>query len=311
MLYTTFCNLRVAFLVCLLYNTFMSYLEEKKFFIQPNMILNSLEFATQLVNNNCTKSHKHTHYEIVYVLSGTLTHYFNDVRQILSTGDCVLLTPNDIHSYSSDNVSINRDVMVSTSFFDKIVSLILHSEKTTDSVAFANRTRTLKNQTPVRFDSTELSELEDLMHNFSETEDFIGKRCLCSIFLIKILSKFLEKPKLTTQNSSITERILECLSRSPAIKGGIPWICKHLKYSSSYLCQSFKKQTGIQLSVYIKDLRLTYTAYYLKHTQYTLNEISDLIGIESLSYINKIFKEKYGTTPAKYRKELINKETNR
>lgn len=274
--------------------------DEKKYFIQPNMILDSLEFATQLVTNNCTKSHKHTHYEIVYVLSGSLTHYFNGTKQILTTGDCVILFPEDVHSYSTDNVSVNRDIMISTSFFNKIVSIILSGQQSSISPNYESRL--LKNKTFVHFNSDEITDLENIIRNFSETEDIIGKRCACSVFTIKILTKFFEKPKLTTRNSSITERILECLTRTPAIKEGIPWICKHLKYSSSYVCQSFKKETGIQLSLYIKDLRLTYLAYYLKNTQYSLSEISELIGIESLSYINKIFKEKYGITPARFRK---------
>ena len=41
---------------------------------------------------------------------------------------------------------------------------------------------------------------------------------------------------------------------------------------------------------------------YLETTKFSLSEIGYLVGIESLSYLNKIFKKTYGITPIQYRK---------
>ena len=264
--------------------------------MQPSLIPGSLNLSTQLVKNNRTQLHKHVHYEIVYVLSGELTQFFNGEKQKLSTGDCVFLSPDDVHSYAEDNRCINRDIMVSVDLFNKVASLIMPLQN--EIADFLGKRRT-----PVHFTTTELSELENVAQEFSETENIAGKRCLSIIFLSKILNKFLSAEESKPRGTSLAAQIFECLNRAPAIKSGIPWISGHLQYSSSYICQSFKNQTGLSLSLYIKDLRLKHAAYYLKHTQYSLSEIADLIGIESLSYLNKIFKEKYNITPVKYRKQ--------
>ena len=85
----------------------------------------------------------------------------------------------------------------------------------------------------------------------------------------------------------------------------IPRLATWLKYNRTYICRVFKKETGMSLSEYITNVRLERVAYYLKTTNYPLRTIADIVGMESLSYLNKVFKAKYGLTPAKYRKSDI------
>ncbi len=127
------------------------------------------------------------------------------------------------------------------------------------------------------------------------------------MLLLNILLKFFKNNESTESvPQSLSEQILYCLNKNTHIQGGIPSLSKQLKYSSSYLCHVFKQQTGTPLSQHIKHLRLQYIAYYLKTTNYSLQKIADLVGIESLPYLNKIFKEKYNVPPIKYRKQFNN-----
>jgi YesN/AraC family two-component response regulator len=82
---------------------------------------------------------------------------------------------------------------------------------------------------------------------------------------------------------------------------------KRFGYSPIYISRLFKKYVGVTLSDYLKEIRLSHTAYYLENTNYSLQQICNLVGLDNLSYLNKIFKEKYGTTPIKYRKMAIKK----
>jgi len=90
----------------------------------------------------------------------------------------------------------------------------------------------------------------------------------------------------------------------------LPHSCKALQYSESYVSHRFKFHWGVTFSQYPKDTRLKYIEYYLKTTNYSLKNIADLVGIESLSYLNRIFKEKYNVTPLKYRKLYANPSPN-
>ena len=86
-------------------------------------------------------------------------------------------------------------------------------------------------------------------------------------------------------------------------------ICDYFHYNQSYMCEKFKRVFGRTMTDYINDLRLARSAYLLSVSTYSLREICDLIGFNSLSYFNKLFKEYYGISPAKYRKQGV--ENNR
>ena len=125
-----------------------------------------------------------------------------------------------------------------------------------------------------------------------------------SLFMKNKVIEAIEREKLIVIVRGVEKDKLLPLAEA-LYKGGIRLILSELKYSNSYVCHIFKRHMGITLSDYIKNVRLDHVAYYLKTTEYSLKEICDLVGIESLSYANKIFKEKYKTTPIAYRKNNI------
>ena len=57
------------------------------------------------------------------------------------------------------------------------------------------------------------------------------------------------------------------------------------------------------LFIDINDLRIKHAAYLLQTTDYTQQKICESIGFESVSYFNKLFKRKYGITPATFKRQ--------
>ena len=82
-------------------------------------------------------------------------------------------------------------------------------------------------------------------------------------------------------------------------------ICDYFHYNQSYMCEKFKRVFGVTMTDYINELRIARAAYLLSVSSYSLREICDFIGFNSLSYFNKLFKEKYVVSPAKYRKQYV------
>lgn len=263
------------------------------------LIPDNLEVTTQLISADVCDAHDHDFYEIFYVLNGNMKHSMNGQEtQILSIGDCIILTPNDTHCFSTLNDSIHRDLLISRSLFENVVSITLNGKK--------NISEILSSIPPIAtFSISELIELENIAHNFTRNDDSDIKRGYGISLFVNIFLKFLQ-PIQKSNNSaiSLSERILDCLNKNNHIQGGISSLAKELNYSQTYICQAFKKQTGTTLSQHIKNLRLNYISYYLKTTNYPLEKIANLVGIESLPYLNKIFKEKFNMPPIKYRKQF-------
>lgn len=266
---------------------------------QKTIVSESTGFSMQLLVDSSFPQHKHEYYEIFYVLDGEVQHTLNGTAKTLSMGDCYLITPLDTHAISSPAPSSSRDFLISSSIFEDILRLVTHSD---NPLLFFNG-----HTNSVRFSVSELMELEAIALHYSSTADLIRKRGLGTELLIKVLNKFFRQiDNETPSDSPVTQKILDLLNTSAGIQGGIPFICETLQYSESYVYHSFKYHMGITLSQYIKDIRLKYIEYYLKTSNYSLLTIANLVGLESLSYLNRIFKEKYAMTPIKFKKRYAN-----
>lgn len=243
--------------------------------------------------------HCHDYYEIFYITCGKITHICNGIEEQLEKGDAYLLKPEDIHSFirTKDTVCIHRDIGISKKSMESILQFINEGQQPDLNYRFPVKTH---------FNINSVSHYENLfnMLNSDITQDKQLYRPKLKTIIISIIGEFLNS---STDNSNtlppVIRRVIDHLSFLTNLRAGMPNLVKSLNYSRHYLCRVFKKYTNQTLSEYIKNLRLQNAAIYLKSTNLTLTEITQQIGIESLSYFNKIFKQKYGVTPAKYRQK--------
>lgn len=262
----------------------------------PNTMTEDVGISTTTLQIAQFALHQHRHYEIIFVLSGQILHAVNGVEHVHSEGDCILLPPDVSHEVKPTKKStVLRHVMISPRFFQDTLHLIKENDLFIGCDIHI-----------IKLEKSELIEFESVIRKFSTESSFSKKRCIGAEIILKIANKQLSKEKSFNQFlPPLVRKICELLNKDEFVKGGIKLLLSELKYSNSYVCHIFKRHMGITLSDYIKNVRLDHVAYYLKTTEYSLKEICDLVGIESLSYANKIFKEKYKTTPITYRKNNI------
>jgi AraC-like DNA-binding protein len=73
--------------------------------------------------------------------------------------------------------------------------------------------------------------------------------------------------------------------------------------SYSYFRRMFKKFTGVSPLQYQMQLKMILARELLVNTGKTVKEISYSLGFESIHYFSRLFKEKVGDSPNKYRKK--------
>lgn len=81
-------------------------------------------------------------------------------------------------------------------------------------------------------------------------------------------------------------------------------LSSELDLSKNYLISSFRKETGITPIAYLRKVRLKQATVLLYGTNYSIQEISESVGIPDANYFIKLFKKEYGVTPYAYRKRL-------
>lgn len=79
-------------------------------------------------------------------------------------------------------------------------------------------------------------------------------------------------------------------------------ICAELKINKSYLCELYKKETGITIFQYATKLKIEASQKMLLYTEYTPAEISNYFDFSSHSHFINTFKKHTGVTPNEYRK---------
>ena len=77
-------------------------------------------------------------------------------------------------------------------------------------------------------------------------------------------------------------------------------------YSADYMRRLFRKDTGKSPNEYLTEMRLRTAKSLLssrKFSNYSITEISSMVGYKDISYFSRIFKEKTGMTPLEYCKD--------
>lgn len=80
-------------------------------------------------------------------------------------------------------------------------------------------------------------------------------------------------------------------------------LCTEMGMSRSSLYNKVKALTSQSPSDFVRQIRLTEAAALLRSKQYTVAEVSDMMGYSDPKYFTDIFKKHYGMTPSAYMKQ--------
>lgn len=107
---------------------------------------------------------------------------------------------------------------------------------------------------------------------------------------------------LRTRPKSIVSHCMEYIENSAHSPFSLAAMARALERHPSYLCQKFKKETGITPHQYATQCKMKEAATLLTLTDRSLLDISELLCYSSQSHFQRIFKSYYGVTPQQWRK---------
>ena len=109
-----------------------------------------------------------------------------------------------------------------------------------------------------------------------------------------------------TKNKRLTDQIrtyiIKC-SPHDFINLTVNEIARRFNITVPDLSRAFKKEQEINLRKFIFNEKITRSRYLLKrYQQLTVKEVAEVLGYSSSNYFIRIFKNKVGVTPGKFRK---------
>lgn len=109
-------------------------------------------------------------------------------------------------------------------------------------------------------------------------------------------------------NENIVNRALNLIEREYTGDVSLSYIAEKLHTHKSYLCRSFKEQTGGNIMSHIMKKKISRAQYLLCNTQMKLYEISDSLSFASPQYFSAVFKRYTGVSPNEYKKNIISED---
>jgi AraC-like DNA-binding protein len=137
-----------------------------------------------------------------------------------------------------------------------------------------------------------------------------ASRYICKGLLIRILhhisSKyefFLSNEQRKKMNWIIFEEITNYI-RDKYADITIKELVERFHFNEDYYNRLLKEKTGMTYSEYVQNLRLIQAEKLLKTTAMTVEEVANQVGYHNKGYFYKIFTERFGMTPYKYKKQV-------
>lgn len=244
--------------------------------------------------------HIHDFYELLLTVKGCQLLIVNGEKIILKESTLTLIRLQDIHykKYLEDGVHIN------VCFSQETMNELLHYL----GEGFP-RDLLLKSKIPPYIILTPQekaiiqTKLENLnLINASETQ--IIKTNL-RMLLFELLTKYFTN--VTVQKDNVPSWIATVVTemrKKENFHQGLPKLLELSGVAHEHLCRLFKKHLRTTPTNFINEQRLNYAANLLLHSDMDITNVALESGFSNLSYFHHVFKEKFHTTPIKYKKQF-------
>lgn len=250
--------------------------------------------------------HWHEEMELIYIKKGQGLITVDFEERVVKTGTLILIIPGQLHSINQlgdekmeyENILFQLDM--------------LHSSKS-DFCFREFFTPLLKGdiQLPTFFTPEHpchdtltgcVDAIDGICASFPSGYQFFIKGQLFLVFYT-LFSQCLLKNKARKNQKSMDKIkfIIKYTENHYTEKISIQDISDALGLSQSHFMKFFKNTMGSSYIDYLNDYRLTMASRLLLSSESTILTIAGEVGFDNLSYFNRVFKKKFGTTPSNYR----------
>ncbi len=237
--------------------------------------------------------HRHDFFEIEYIVCGSGTYMINGREYPIVPGRVFFMTPADFHAvYTKDtqlvNVMFSGELVENKSLF----SLVLG--------------KTSAELCPCGNDALLLGLLSDEIVKAVNEENQGAAVDFLTCFLRKItgLGEY-KADESTLYIKKAVLYILEGFTRRITLED----TARHLGLSKNYLSEMFSREMGMGFKEYVDNLRFDYVTRLLTYSEIGVMEAYEKSGFSDYANFSRRFKQRYKTSPTKYRQKLTTHDT--
>lgn len=262
-----------------------------------------MSFHHEEANRN---RHAHDFFELIYVCKGNPIGVINEQEIELKEGNLCIMNPNAAHFFKKyqESTDLILNIVLPKDLFQKSIFRILFNDPVLN--AFFIRYR-LENENQPSF--LYLQHLDKDIDHFIEVlvKEYLDKMQYSQVIIESLLTLIFSfilrnyKEKSSHDNNTMTEIIDYIYMNYQTVT--MIHVAEHFNYHPKYLSALIHKQTGQTFRTLIVNIKLQNALNYLLYTNYSIDQIVDLIGYKDKSSFYSLFKKEYQLSPAEYRKK--------
>lgn len=291
------------------------YVESEANVFDSKKLLDTTKLITVRPHTRFIHFPKHTHnyIEVIYMCSGTTTHYINGEKVVLQQGELLFLSRNaiqEIEPAGLEDIAVNFIVL--PQFFDQTLRMIGEEENIIrDFVTECLRGESAGKIGYLHFRVADVLPIQNLVENLIWTimNNQQNKRSINQVTMGLLFLQLMNHTDKAAVGSRATEEdimltVLRYVEENYC-DGELSELAQSMHYDLYWLSRMIKKQTGKTYTELVQTRRLQQAVYLLKNTDMSVADIGNAIGYDNLSYFHRIFKEKYQVSPKHYRDEFL------
>ncbi len=238
--------------------------------------------------------HTHDYAELVYLERGSCTHYCNGEETRIGKGDVLFIYPDSVeHCYRDYDASISLlQILFPRSSFSFITTRYRPWVGSLLGESIDNPLCTFGPLQQIWFE-----------HNFNRL--LVAEESLMEIerFLLNFIGMIFQRDDEPASGSWLEKAIREIREPTNFRRGaqGFIDLCNR---SGEHVEREVKRRTGYTITGIVNQARMAWASYMLIFTDVEIIDIANGCGIQSLSHFYKLFRNHYGVSPARYRKNM-------
>lgn len=263
--------------------------------------------------NECpVDQHRHTFFELIYIVKGTGTQHVNQHVLEYYPENLFLVMPQDIHHFK---------VRSTTAFlFIRFNDIYLEAQRAKDNhgnlgdwiqkleYIFQHNTHMAGCIIRDQNDKPLVRALIDaVLREYINQKNFhreMVQQLINTIITVVARNISMVLPAKNPESSAVSLDIVNYIHQhiySPELLKAAP-LAAHFNISLNYISEYFKKQTGENLQTYIANYKVKLVETRLQYSDMRMNEIVAELGFTDESHLNRTFKKYKGLSPSAFRK---------
>ncbi len=259
---------------------------------------------------------KHDFWEMVYVDSGRINAVTNGIGCTLEQGQAIFHEPMEIHAHISDNRVSNNMLVISFTTDSDAMHYLKSKTFTLDKTGktllslFIEEAKNALGKVPGDYENKD--NLRFLSTAFGATQLL---QCYFTEFLIRLIrsGNTLSKDVLSSKqsrsiaNNSLSELMSEYMKSNIYSVLALKDMCSHFLLGKTQLCKIFRESIGESPMEYYMNLKIKEAKKLIREKNYSVSQISDMLGYSSIHNFSRAFKKTVGMSPTAYGKSIMYK----